>query len=234
MLEHAELEARLDFSELLKSSFWEFQMHFGEGEDQAAPMMQPVGGMDHIVKAFVKHIRSPMLTHAQVKSIQLREDGVAVVYPHRGRHKRIDADYCLNAIPSHLLTGIDNNFPAEYLEALGSIGRGKLFKIGIQMRERFWERENIYGGITWTDQNIEQMWYPTHGIFERKGIMLGAYTFRPEHAEYFARMSPAERFEEVLREAAKIHPDIRKHAENFVSIPWHRMNHHMGCTSQWT
>ena len=234
MLEHAELNERLDFSELMKSSFWRFQMHFGEGEDQAAPMLQAVGGMDNIVKAFVRNIKSPMLTHAQVKSIRIKEDGVAVVYQHEGRHKQIEADYCFNCIPKHLLVGIDNNFPEEYLDALRSIGRGKLFKIGIQMSERFWEKENIYGGISWTNQKIEQMWYPPHGIFKQKGVMLGAYTFNADNAEHFARLNPAQRFEEALQAGEKIHPDYRRYAENFVSIPWHRMNHHMGCTAQWS
>ena len=182
----------------------------------------------------MRNIRSPMLTHAQVKSIRIKEDGVAVVYQHEGQHKQIEADYCFNCIPKHLLVGIDNNFPEEYLDALRSIGRGKLFKIGIQMSERFWEKENIYGGISWTNQNIEQMWYPPHGIFKQKGVMLGAYTFNADNAEYFARMNPEQRFEEALHEGEKIHPDYRRYAENFVSIPWHRMNHHMGCTAQWT
>lgn len=234
MLEHGELMERLDFSEILKSSFWQFRMHFGEGEDQAAAMMQPVGGMDNVVKGFLRNIRSPMLIHAPVKRIRVSEDGVSVIYQHEGENREISADYCMNCIPKHLLIGIDNNFPSRYTEALSAIGRGKLFKIGIQMRERFWEEENIYGGISWTNQNIEQLWYPSHGIHRKKGVMLGAYTFSPENAEFFARMSPQQRFEVALAQGEKIHPKYRQYAENFVSIPWHRMNHHMGCTAQWT
>ncbi len=234
MLEPGTVHESLNFSELLKSDFWRYRMHFGESEDQAAPLLQAVGGMDGIVKGFVRNIRSNMLTHAQVKSIQIREDGVAVIYQHKGRNKQINADYCMNCIPKHLLTGIDNNFPKEYIEALSAIGRGKMFKIGIQMRERFWEREDIYGGISWTDQNIEQLWYPPHGIHKSKGVMLGAYTFNANNAEFFARMNPAERFEAAIQQGEKLHPDYRKYAEKSVSVAWHRMNHIMGCTAQWT
>ena len=74
--------------------------------------------MDNVVKGFVRNIRSPMLTHAQVKAIHVREDGVSVIYQHKGKNREIHADYCLNCIPHHLLPGIDNNFPAEYLTAL--------------------------------------------------------------------------------------------------------------------
>lgn len=234
MLEHGRLEEPLELQEILKSSFWQFRMHFGEGEDQAAPLMQAVGGMDGIVKGFIERIKSPMLTHALVKSIQVGDEGVSVVYQRDGQHHEISADYCFNCIPKHLLTGIDNNFPDQYREALGSVGRGKLFKIGIQMGERFWEKENIYGGISWTNQNVEQIWYPSHGIHQKKGVLLGAYTFSPDNAEFFARLTPAQRFEAALAQGEQVHPEYRQHAESFVSIPWHRMNHHMGCTAQWT
>ncbi len=235
MLEHGHLQERLDFREILKSDFWRYQMYFGDGEDQAAPLLQPVGGMDNVVKGFVRNIKSPMLTHAQVKSIRLQEDGVAVVYQHEGRHKEIQADYCMNCIPKHLLLGIDNNFPREYLNALGAIGRGKMFKIGIQMKERFWEQENIYGGISWTNQEVEQIWYPPHNVHGQKGVMLGAYTWNPDNAEYFARMNPAERLTEAARQGEQIHPgNYQRNVETAVSVPWHRMNHIMGCTAQWT
>ena len=234
MLEHGQLRERLDFREILKSDFWRYRMYFGDGEDQAPPLLQAVGGMDNIVRGFIRNIRSPMLTHAQVKSIRLQEDGVAVVYQHKGQHRLIRADYCMNCIPHHLLVGIDNNFPNRYLTALKAIGRGKLFKLGIQMKERFWEQENIYGGISWTNQPVEQLWYPPHNVHGHKGIMLGAYTFQHENAEYFARMSPAERFEAALSQGEKIHPNYRQFAETAVSVPWHRMNHIMGCTAVWT
>jgi monoamine oxidase len=234
MLEHGHVHERLDFGEILKSDFWRYRMYFGDGEDQAAPLLQPVGGMDKIVQAFVANIKSPLLTHAQVKSIRLREGGVSVVYQHKGRHREIHADYAMNCIPKHLLVGIDNNFPSEYTAALRAIGRGKMFKIGIQMKERFWERENIYGGISWTNQNIEQLWYPPHNVHGQKGVMLGAYTWNPNNAEFFARMNPEARFAEAVRQGSNVHPEYARYAETAVSVAWHRMNHMMGCTAQWT
>lgn len=234
MLEHGHMHERLDFREILKSDFWRYRMHFGDGEDQAAPLLQPVGGMDNIVKGFVSNISSPMLTRAQVKSIRLKEDGVAVVYQHEGQNRKLHADYCMNCIPKHLLVGIDNNFPDEYITALRAIGRGKMFKIGIQMNERFWEDEDIYGGISWTNQNVEQLWYPPHNVHGEKGVMLGAYTWNADNAEFFARLAPEQRFAEAVRQGGKIHNNYAQHAETAVSVPWHRMNHIMGCTAQWT
>ena len=92
------------------------------------------------------------------------------------------ADYVLNCIPVQLLAGIEHNFPKEFATGLTAVPRGKLFKIGLQMKERFWEKEGIFGGISWTLQDIQQIWYPAHGIHRQKGVVLAAYTFNPSPA----------------------------------------------------
>ncbi len=234
MVEAPQLRQPLDFREILRSDFWQYRMHWGESEDQAAPLMQAVGGNDRIVEGFVRHIRSPILIHAPVQSILLRGDGVEVVYTREGQLQSLRADYCFNCIPKHLLHGIRNNLPREYLAAMTHVQRGKLFKIGLQMKERFWERENIYGGITWTEADIGQLWYPSHGTHGAKGVMLGAYVFGDDGNDRFARMSPAQRMETAIRSGERIHPGYRDYVENGVSIAWHRMNHHMGCSDHWT
>ncbi|HEX6261149.1 MAG TPA: FAD-dependent oxidoreductase, partial [Woeseiaceae bacterium] len=105
---------------------------------------------------------------------------------------------------------------------------------GVQMKERFWERDGIYGGISWTSQPIEQIWYPTHGIHAEKGVMLGAYTFREEHGRYFERMTPEARIRAAIAQGEKIHPDYGSYVDCGVSVPWARMNHMMGCNSRWS
>jgi monoamine oxidase len=234
MLEEGTLKPRLDFREILRSDFWRFKMHFGELEDQAAPLLQARGGMDRIVDAFVRNIRSPLVTGAQVQRIAVAEDGVEVLYQREGRVQCLRADYCLNSIPSQLLLGLGHNFPRRYREGLAAIERGRLFKLGIQMNTRFWEAEGIYGGISWTAQPMEQAWYPSHGAHRANGVMLGAYTWEPAHADYFAKLSPAARREAVLDQLEALHPDVRAHAGASVSVPWHRMNHHLGCGSVWS
>ncbi|MCZ6641139.1 MAG: flavin monoamine oxidase family protein [Gammaproteobacteria bacterium] len=223
-----------DFREILKHDFWRSGMHWTAGEDQAEPMMQAVGGNDNVVRGFVRNIESPILLNAPVQSIRLRDDGVEVVYAHEGKNRKLDADYCLNSIPRQLIPGIHNNFPADYLQGMAAVGRGKLMKIGIQMSERFWEAENIYGGISWTDQPIEQIWYPTHGIHDKKGVMLGAYVFSSATCSEYARLSPAERLAAAIAQGEKIHPRYADYVDSGVSVPWHRMNHMMGCTAVWS
>ena len=232
---HGTQKETWDFSDILDSGFWRFAMHWGEGADQAAAMMQPVGGMDRIVSGFTRHVGDRMLLNAPVREIRNLEDGVEVAYASNGEVQRIRADYCINCIPTHLVTGISHNFSTAYTQALHAPERGKLFKIGLQASRRFWEEDHrIFGGISWTGQDITQMWYPSHGFFRQKGILLGAYTFGRRGGDAFAPLSPAERIDAALTQAEKIHPDIRQYIETGVSVPWHRMNHMLGCSARWS
>src|SRR5262245_6658335 len=226
------LKTPLNPSELLKSKFM-LIMSFGEIDDQAAMMMEPVGGMDRIVAGFMRKVGHLVQLESQVQRIKVLPRGVEVTYQHNGEYVTTQADYCLNCIPMHLLAGIEHNFPAEYSAGFTAIPRGKLFKIGFQMKQRFWEKEGIYGGISWTMQDIQQIWYPAHGINRRKGVVLGAYTFDPGAGERFARLAPEDRLACAIRQAEKIHPDYGSYVENGVSIAWHQMNHMLGCAAQW-
>jgi monoamine oxidase len=222
------------FPELLDAEFlWRFAVHFAEGDDQAPTMLEPVGGMDRIVAAFTKHVGGRVKTRAMVESVMLRERGVEIVYRHKGKREKLTADFCLNSIPFQLMAGLEHNFPAAYAGCFTAVPRGKLLKIGLQARERFWEQEGIYGGISWTSQEVTQIWYPAHGIHRRKGVLLAAYCFGGPGAERLEAMPHAERVEAAIRQGEKIHPDYRRYVENGVSIPWHRMNHMLGCASEW-
>ncbi|WP_192954848.1 flavin monoamine oxidase family protein [Gallaecimonas mangrovi] len=223
----------LRFADLMKSSYWAGALNFAEGLDQAPAMLTPVGGMDHVVKGFLKHVKDKISLKAQVQKVWLEDKGVEVSYLHDGVNKKIKADYCINCIPTHIMAGIENNFPTEYAEVLGKIQRGKLFKIGFQAKERFWEKEGIYNGITWTSQDINQIWYPEHSPMRPKGIFLGAYTWDPAVGERFAQMSNQQRMNEAIRQGSKIHPDYAKYVETGITVCWERMNNMMGCSSQW-
>jgi monoamine oxidase len=164
----------------------------------------------------------------------LKDKQVEIVCQGPDGQQKIMADYCLNSIPFQLMSGIPNNFPAEYSRVLREIPRGKLLKVGFQVRERFWEKEQVYGGISWTTQDITQIWYPCHGIHRQKGVILGAYVFGGDASDRLERLGPAGRLEAAIRQGEKVHPDYRKYIESGVSVAWHRMNHMLGCSSEWS
>lgn len=224
----------LEFGALLDSDYWRNGMAASENPDWAEPLMEAKGGMDNISRTFAANIKKPILTNAPVQSIQNTPNGVDVIYNHQGERKKISADWCFNSIPAHLLVGIPNNFARDYREGLASLSPNNFFKIGLQMKERFWEREGIYGGVTTTNQKINQIWYPSHGIHKQKGVVLGTYAFGAEQSAFFERMTPEGRIAFAGKCGDKIHAGYSENIEAGVTVPWGRMNHMMGCSARWT
>lgn len=223
----------MDFAAILDSSFWRRGVGMSQNYDWAEPLMEVKGGMDNLVKGFVRELRKPVRLQAQVQAIRLRDDGVDVYYNQGGKRRKLEADYCFNSIPVHFMNAIPNNLSREYMAAIEAFQRGNFFKIGFQMSKRFWEDEGIYGGITSTSQRINQIWYPSHGIHGKKGVVLGAYAFW-DQSRFFERMSPAERLRYAADCGNKIHEGYSAYVEAGVSVPWGRMNHMMGCGARMT
>jgi len=229
-LEHGVYRELLSLQEVLKSRYVNSALSSNEGE--TGPMLfQPVGGMDKIVEGFARKLRGPVHLNAGVASVEIHDEGVGIIYTQQGRKETLRADFCVNCIPSHLLAGISNNFPEEYRTALRYVRRGEAYKSAFQAKKRFWEDEDIYGGISWTNQPIQQIWYPSHGIHKPKGIVLSSYNFGG--GMHFTQMTQAERIEAALAQGEKIHPDYRQHVEKGMTIGWHRMNHMLGCAARW-
>jgi monoamine oxidase len=61
--------------------------------------------------------------------------------------------------------------------AIASVAYAVTGKSGLQFNRRFWEEdEDIFGGITNTNQDITQIWHPSTGYLSNKGVMLGTIT----------------------------------------------------------
>ncbi|MEW6169060.1 MAG: FAD-dependent oxidoreductase [Pseudomonadota bacterium] len=221
---------------LLRSDYWQFKMQFAEFWDMAATMMQPVGGMDMIVRGFVARLPGVIRTETPVTGIFNDESRVRVRYKDPGGGEReISADFCINGAPAYVAAGIDNNFSERYRAALKAVAPGKLLKIGFQARRRFWEEDDhIYGGISWTDQDILQIWYPPHGFHQKKGVVLGAYTFSPAVGDKFAQLPPEQRLARALAQGEKLHPGYSKMMDCGVSVAWQKVPYLFGCAPDWS
>src|ERR1700739_3305542 len=76
----------------------------------------------------------------------------------------------------------------------------------------------IYGGISWTNREITQMWYPSSGFHERQCIIVGAYVWTAEIGEVLAASPPARRLETALVSGERVHPGYRDKVADGVSV----------------
>lgn len=229
-LEHGTPHEVIEFKKLIHGRYMRESLTANEGETGPI-LMQPVGGMDMIIKGFLRPLEQRVRYRAMVRSVQVSDESVSIEYEQNGERHAITADYCFNCIPSHLMTGIPNNFPADYLEAMSYIRRGEAYKAAFQAKERFWEKEGIYGGISWVNAPIRQVWYPPHGIHKQKGVVLAAYDYGG--GMHFTNMTQEQRLEAARAQGEKLHPDYRQYVEKGITIAWHRMNHMLGCSARW-
>ncbi|WP_377274384.1 flavin monoamine oxidase family protein [Peterkaempfera sp. SMS 1(5)a] len=196
--------------------------------DQAMLMFQPVGGMDQIPRAFAKAIGSHRFKlGCQATSLVQSADGVAVGYRDpQGRERLLKADYCVAAMPPHLLAKLPHNLGTEVQQGLTTIRPSSAGKIGLEYRSRWWETDHrIYGGITETDMDLSHIWYPSYGHHGERGVIVGYYN-TGSNADAYAALTPADREARAVMQGVKIHGEkYRTELANSFSIAWARTPH---------
>jgi monoamine oxidase len=231
---------RLPLGEVLKSNLWQNRFYQPtEGEWQPT-LFQPVGGMDKIVDAFVRQLRTPVRTNCKVVSVDNQFDGVTVTYRDRksGEIATLKADYCLSNMPLQKLSALRTNFSPNFKQAVDHAKAGALYKLAWQANHRFWEEPpyNIFGGISYTDSPITQMWYPSNDYMSSNGIIAGSYSYF-EQAEKFGRMTLADRIVAGRRDAIKLHKEFSSESllpsSKAVSIAWNQAEGQSGGLAVW-
>jgi monoamine oxidase len=219
----------LQLQQLVADAFWELRSSFSEGFDQQPTMLQPVGGMDRIARAFEAQVLNDIVFEATVTEIRKTASGTRVVYDDMfGAATTIDADFCVVTIPATVLRTIPNDFSSGHQTEIANFSYTSAVRIAYQSR-RFWEQDhNIYGGITWTNQDITQIWYPNNGFLRPNGVLLGAYIFGGPPGDNFTNMTPAQRIAASLTQASNVHPEFSAEASRGISVAWKKIPFQLG------
>ncbi len=224
-----ELLPARELQALAAEFFWELRLSFSQGFEQQPVMLQPVGGMDRIASALAAQTAVDTVLGAVVTEIRKTANGARVVYTDSGGSPvSIDADYCLVSIPAPVLADIDNDFSAAHRAEIAGFNYTSAVRVAFQSR-RFWEEDhNIYGGITWTDQDITQIWYPNSGLQRGTGILVGAYIFDGPAGDRFTGLSPVQRLDTTQSQAANVHPQMATEARHGISVAWKKVPYQLG------
>lgn len=225
----------LDLSAVLQSEYWR---HFPIDWDYnlQLALLHPEGGMDQIPLAFEQRIGQAIRYGAEVREIRRTAEGVRVVYRDTASNQKreVAGDYCICTVPLPVLANIPNDFPAEVQRAIRGIPYLPGMTMGMQFSRRFWEDDDfIYGGGTFTNLNIGQIWYPSRGYHAAKGVLRGVHAFGEPAAALGERTASA-RAEEALTQGAKIHPQYRNAFESAFSVAWHKVPYSLGAWALYT
>ena len=213
----------LDFGELLESGFWRHAVRTADSLNQNPTLLQPVGGMDAIAGAFETRVGRLIRRGSVVEEIRRTGTGVRIVHrsARTGARAALEADFAVCTIPAPVLADVAADFAPETRAAIAGSAFGGAVKIAFQTRRRFWEDDlAIYGGISWTDQDIAQIWYPPYGYHRERGVILGAYIWREKPGLRFQAMRPEARLAAAVAEGARVHPGYAAEIEAGVSRAW--------------
>jgi len=219
----------LKLEEILRSDVWDNWIFRDRDYSWQTSLLEPVGGMDQFVKSFA---RQPLarqsgpiegLVHfgAKVAEIQIGNDKVTVAYEQGGR-RVLETDYCVSTIPMPIFRDLPTNLTEPVKQAARDLPITMAGKVGWQA-DRFWETKNqIYGGISWTTDTIDQIWYPSDGYLSHKGILTGAYMRGPPAVE-FNKKPVAERLHIAREQGERLHDGYAQAVEHGVAIGWDHM-----------
>jgi monoamine oxidase len=231
---------KLALKDLLRSDFWDHRFLQSFEYEWQPTLFQPVGGMDKIVDGFINKLGRLVQYRTEVLNIETRTDGVTVSVRDlkSGVRSNITADYCISNIPLPILSKIKNNFAEDFCVAVETCVYDPTCKLGWQANSRFWEnnQNQIYGGISYTDDSITQMWYPSYDYFTKNGTLTGVYNYDKD-AIAFGNMSLADRIKTARKGAIKFHPEFADMrlvpSDKAVSIAWQNIPSEGGGWANW-
>jgi monoamine oxidase len=238
-LETGKLSPPLALKSLTQSPFWQLCTSFPDGFAQAATMLQPVGGMDRIAAAVARRLANVVRYKAVVTQVARIGDSSAVVAykDASGAETAIEAAFVLITLPLSALSRVDVDFSAPYRAAVaaGAANYMPAAKIAFHCGRRFWEEdEQIYGGISWTTQDITQVWYPSTNFQGADGVLLGAYIWTHDIGERLAALPPAERVRQAIAQGAKLHPAYAAEVSRGVAVAWAKIPFSHGAWCEWS
>ena len=90
----------------------------------------------------------------------------------------------------------------------------------------------IFGGISWTDHAIVQIWYPSCDYHGELGVLTGAYNFS-ESAHTWGTHSVSWRLDQARAGAARFGKPFAEGLDDGVAIAWQNMPYIKGGWAQW-
>jgi len=196
----------------------------------AAPMFQPVGGMDMIWKAGARAVGPDRITmNAAVQSIRQDERAATVVYKDTktGQTQTLTADYVVMCLPMTIIANLDVQLSPETMAVVKATNHSNSAKVGLAMKRRFWEEDDqIFGGHLYSDLPLGEFSYPSTGYFSKKGTLLGLYS-NGQYGELLDKPI-ADRIEHVLMHSSKVHPQMRQEFESAYAVWWKKVEYSRG------
>ncbi|PEK83214.1 amine oxidase [Bacillus toyonensis] len=169
------------------------------------------GGNDSLPKAFLPQLKENIFFAQKMTKI-VQHNGQVTIHSLNTKSlksSQVTGDLAIITIPFSLLNFIEvqprNSFCCNKWKAIRELHYVPSTKIGLQFRNRFWEREGIHGGKVITDLPTRLVRYPSHSISTNEsGIILASYTWEDD-ALLWDSLNESYRIQNALDNLTAIH-----------------------------
>ncbi|XP_068098867.1 L-amino-acid oxidase-like [Hyperolius riggenbachi] len=184
---------------------------------KSARLDEITGGFDQLPLALARCLGNVIKLNSTVVKIIRKAKSVIVQY-RKGKSAPITniiADYVLVTSTAKATRRIDFSplLSDEKTYALRYINYISATKIFLVCNERFWERDGLLGGRSYTDRPSRFMYYPSHNFTGGKDVLLASYTIG-EDSLFFLSLSDEQCVDVVLEDLAAIHQRQKEELRN--------------------
>jgi len=185
-------------------------------------------GNDKLTAALAEPLRDRMMLRAPVESVQVRKSRVRV---EAGR-ERIDADYCVLAIPMPAMRGmeLDVGLPRAVRDAIATLQYGQVTKTALQYDSRFW-REDDWTGDTRTELPVGRTWDATVGQKGDAGVLMTYAT--AGDARRAAESASRDRIHDAVDQVGEMYRASAKQFARGETTAWGSERFSQGSYSAW-
>ncbi|XP_066469146.1 L-amino-acid oxidase-like [Tiliqua scincoides] len=166
------------------------------------------GGFDQLPNSFLREMPGMVCYNCPVKKIVGLSKKVRVYYQKPGKNilSYLTADYVLVTATAKATRLITFQPPLSHVKAhaLRSYNYASATKIALACTERFWEKDGIRGGHSFTDRPSRAIYYPNHDFPSGLGVLLASYTTRYD-ADFFVPLSEEKCIDVVMDDLSAIH-----------------------------
>jgi monoamine oxidase len=188
------------------------------------------GGMDRLPMEMAADLGERVRLSTTVTAVSQDATGVTVRYRGASGDGTVRARFGVLAVPPPALRRIALDPPICGLQraALENVSMGRITKLMIQVRRRFWEDRGL-SGRAFTDGMLQAMYEPTAGLPTERAV-LTIYT-ADRAADTLAAMSDEERRAACLAELERLYPGCSPEVEQIVTVAWDRASRTGGAYS---
>ncbi|XP_072845322.2 L-amino-acid oxidase-like [Pogona vitticeps] len=166
-----------------------------------------VGGMDQLPRAIYSTIPGLVNFNARVIRIEQNAHRVNVIYRTPGKTvSSVTADYAIVTSTTRATRRIyfDPPLSPNKTDALRSTHYRSATKIFLACRQKFWERDGIYGGKSTTDRPSRFIYYLAQNFTGGVGVILASYV-QGDDSRFFLALSDEDVVNIIMDDLAAVH-----------------------------